>query len=258
MADGYWSRQQQQQQQLHSSSPLLKRPRSEYDLPPSGLPFPHMMHNYPPQNDDIGGGPAVKDTETIGSAYDRYLQSTKLSSGEASGYGVSGLGREVGGGITGMHSLPSFDPVAMTRGGPMGLDLAAANGRAFPVDGHSPVDFMARPTRDTLPLPADASSTIYIEGLPSNCTRREVAHIFRPFVGYKEVRLVSKESKHRGGDPLIISFVDFTTPACAATALSALQGYKMDEHDPSSASLRLQFSKHPGPRSGPARRGGRR
>ncbi|KAI3820362.1 hypothetical protein L1987_07908 [Smallanthus sonchifolius] len=254
MADSYWSR---QQQQLQSSSSLLKRPRAEYDIHPSGLPFSHNMHNYPPQNDDIGGAHSVKDTETIGSAYDRYLQSAKLSSAEASGFGVSGLGRGVSGGITGMHSHPLLDPVAMARGGPMGPDLAA-NGRAFPVDLHSPVNLMARPTRDTLPLPADASSTIYIEGLPSNCTRREVAHIFRPFVGYKEVRLVSKESKHRGGDPLIISFVDFTTPACAATAMSALQGYKMDEHDPSSASLRLQFSKHPGPRSGPTRRGGRR
>ncbi|KAD4386266.1 hypothetical protein R6Q59_009518 [Mikania micrantha] len=255
MADSFWSRQRQQQQ--HSSSPMLKRPRAEYDLPPSGLPFPHRMHNYTPQNDDIGGTHIAKDTETIGSAYDRYLQSAKLSSGEASGFGVSGLGREVSGGITGMHPLPLLDPVAMTRGGPMGLDLAA-NGRIFPGDYHLPVDLMAQPARDTLRLPADASTTIYIEGLPSNCTRREVAHIFRPFVGYKEVRLVSKESKHRGGDPLIISFVDFTTPACAATALSALQGYKMDEHDPSSAILRLQFSKHPGPRSGPARRGGRR
>ncbi|KAJ0578940.1 putative RNA recognition motif domain, nucleotide-binding alpha-beta plait domain superfamily [Helianthus annuus] len=220
MADGYWNT-QRQQQQLHSSSSLLKRPRSEYDLPPSGLPFSHDKHNYPPQN-DIGGANNVKDTETIGSAYDRYLQSAKLPSGDASG------------GIAGMHSLP------------------------FPFDRHSSLDLMARPPREILPLPADASSTIYIEGLPSNCTRREVAHIFRPFVGYKEVRLISKESKHRGGDPLIIGFVDFTTPACAATALSALQGYKMDEHDPSSSSLRLQFSKNPGPRSGTARRGGRR
>ncbi|KAK1406843.1 hypothetical protein QVD17_38451 [Tagetes erecta] len=253
MADGYWNR--QQQQQLHSSSSLLKRPRTEYDLPPSGLPFSHTMHNYPPQNDDAGGAHNVKDSDTIGSAYDRYLQSTKLPSGEVRGYGVSGLGREVSGGIGGMHALPLLDPVAMARGGLMDL---AANGRAFLLDRHSPLELVARPPRDTLPLPADASSTIYIEGLPSNCTRREVAHIFRPFVGYKEVRLVSKESKHRSGDPLIISFVDFTDPACAATALSALQGYKMDEHDPSSPSLRLQFSKHPGPRSGSARRGGRR
>lgn len=32
--------------------------------------------------------------------------------------------------------------------------------------------------------------------------------------------------------------------------LMNLPGYKMDEHDPDSAYLRLQFSKFPGPRSG--------
>ena len=79
------------------------------------------------------------------------------------------------------------------------------------------------------PLPPGATSTLFVEGLPPNCTRREVARIlliflgvadlfpllslfalypfrvfpslgfidiFRPFVGYKEVRLVSKESRH--------------------------------------------------------------
>ena len=75
------------------------------------------------------------------------------------------------------------------------------------------------------PLPPDASSTLFVEGLPSDCTCREVSRIlslaiiftlsfffsifplsfipspqlidiFRPFVGYKEVRLVHKESRH--------------------------------------------------------------
>ncbi|PPE00665.1 hypothetical protein GOBAR_DD02328 [Gossypium barbadense] len=79
--------------------------------------------------------------------------------------------------------------------------------------------------------------------------------IFRPFVGYKEVRLVSKEPRQRGGDPIVLCFVDFSSPACAATAMSALQGYKMDEHDPDSNYLKLQFSRYPGPRSGPGTRG---
>lgn len=77
--------------------------------------------------------------------------------------------------------------------------------------------------------------------------------IFRPFVGYKEVRLVSKESRRvmlfllfplslflerkfstlmshwlkslrQGGDPLVLCFVDFLSPAHAATAMDALQG----------------------------------
>ncbi|RWW50461.1 hypothetical protein BHE74_00043272, partial [Ensete ventricosum] len=46
------------------------------------------------------------------------------------------------------------------------------------------------------PLPPDASNTLFVEGLPSDCTRREVSHIFRPFVGFQEVRLVTKDSRH--------------------------------------------------------------
>ncbi|XP_059280089.1 RNA-binding protein 2-like isoform X1 [Lycium ferocissimum] len=264
MGDAYWNRQpQQQQQQLPpQSAGLLKRPRSEYvpDLPPSGMSQAHEMHHYLGRDDDRGGprvvdtqsigsaydrgGPRVVDTQSIGSAYDRYLQSSQLSSlsvGDANNYKGVGLARAGGGGIP---ALPVRDPLPSARGPEL-----APNGRPMVFSGQMPVESMPRP-RETLPLPPDASNTLYIEGLPSDSSRREVAHIFRPFVGYKEVRLVRKESKHRGGDPLILCFVDFVDPACAATALSALQGYKMDEHDPDSAYLRLQFSKFPGPRSG--------
>ncbi|KAL0321579.1 UNVERIFIED_CONTAM: RNA-binding protein 1 [Sesamum calycinum] len=53
-----------------------------------------------------------------------------------------------------------------------------------------------------------------------------------------------------GGDPLVLCFVDFESPAHAATAMDALQGYKFDEHDRDSAHLRLQFARYPGARSG--------
>ncbi|PKI57453.1 hypothetical protein CRG98_022104 [Punica granatum] len=133
----------------------------------------------------------------------------------------------------------------------------APNGRNTGFGGQHPADIMPMPGRENVPLPPDASSTLFVEGLPADSTRREVAHIFRPFVGYKEVRLVTKESKHRNGDPLIFCFVDFVNPACAATAMSALQGYKMDEHDNDSTYLRLQFARNPGPRSGPRPHGRR-
>lgn len=32
-------------------------------------------------------------------------------------------------------------------------------------------------TRPEVPLPPDATSTLFVEGLPANCTRREVARI---------------------------------------------------------------------------------
>ncbi|RYR04046.1 hypothetical protein Ahy_B06g083576 [Arachis hypogaea] len=94
----------------------------------------------------------------------------------------------------------------------VGPDLAL-NGWGVGYSGQLPGDAVSRPGPETVPLPPDASSTLYVEGLPSDSKRRGVT-----------LRLVSKESKHRGGDPLILRFVDFANPSCAATAISALQG----------------------------------
>ncbi|TYJ36156.1 hypothetical protein E1A91_A05G288700v1 [Gossypium mustelinum] len=251
MADGYWNRRQPNPPML-SSGGMLKRPRTDYDAPPFGPRSALEMPSYLARDDDHGGHLSVRDTNSIGSAYDRYLQSAKLSSftsGEASAFG--GSGRAVGGAMP-VH--PIADPPLMGLLGSAAPDLSP-NGHNIGYSGQHPVDAIARPGRDTVPLPPDASNTLYVEGFPPDSTRREVAHIFRPFVGYKEVRLVSKEPRQRGGDPILLCFVDFSSPACAATAMSALQGYKMDEHDPDSNYLRLQFSRYPGPRSGPGTRG---
>ncbi|KAJ4879601.1 nucleotide binding [Raphanus sativus] len=133
----------------------------------------------------------------------------------------------------------------------MGGELMPGRGGVFPPY------FGPNGTRDIgFGLPPNASKTLFVEGLPSDCSMREVAHIFRPFPGYKEVRLVTKDSKHRNGDRIILCFVDFENPACAATARNALQGYRMDEEERDSKILRIQFSRNPGPR--PGQRGGRR
>ncbi|CAM8935799.1 unnamed protein product [Rhodiola kirilowii] len=237
MADGYLNRQPQV-----LPPGFAKRPRIEYEMPPSGL----ETRSYLTRDDDCGGSRMVKDTRAIGSAYDRYLQN-QLSSSSArdSAYSGPALGKSPVGGISGHliadHSLLSrygviSDPTLKVRGS--NLDI------------QHPAETANKPARGALPLPLDASNTIYVECLPSDCTKREVAHIFRPFVGYKEVRLVTKDSRHRGGDPLILCFVDFSDAACAATAMSALQGYKMDENDPDSRCIRLEFSRNPGPRRG--------
>ncbi|CAI9115693.1 OLC1v1016670C1 [Oldenlandia corymbosa var. corymbosa] len=206
MGDPYWNR---QGGAVHpgAGQGLLKRPRSDYG---------RDMHQYLSPDDDRVGPRIINDTQTLESAYDRYLQSSQLShnSGDVSNYG-GGLR-----GVAGSTALPTRDRIGAGRTGMLGAEPAPSRRTEF--SSHLP-DEVARP-RDTLPLPPDASSTLYIEGLPSDSSKREVAHIFRPFVGYKEVRLVPKESKHRGGDPLILCFVDFADPACAATALSALQG----------------------------------
>jgi len=88
-------------------------------------------------------------------------------------------------------------------------------------------------------LPRDATSTIYVEGLPTNCTRREVAHIFRQYMGFLGMRLVNKGSNRH------LCFVDFATPAQAFLAMRTLQGYRFDEQDPHSRILKLQFSHSP-------------
>lgn len=230
-----------QQAPVYPPPGVLKRPRTEYDMPPQMAPG-HDMREYIVRDDERGAPGVAKDSKTLGSAYDQFLQRTEVPSytaGEATALAGASLGR----------GIPMGDPSMLGHPGHIVLG-AASNGRDVGYRGQMLVDTMPRPVREAVPLPSDATNTLYVEGLPPNSTKREVSHIFRPFVGYKEVRLVTKESKRRGGYPLILCFVDFVDAACAATALSALQGYKMDEDDRDSTYLRIQFSRHPGPRSG--------
>lgn len=58
-----------------------------------------------------------------------------------------------------------------------------------------------------------ASSTLLVEGLPAFATEREVAHIFRPFQGYKTVRIVPGKPNESEPKELrkeeLMCFVDF-------------------------------------------------
>ncbi|KAI8028741.1 RNA-binding protein 1 [Camellia lanceoleosa] len=201
------------------------------------VPSGHELPGYFTRDDERAAHRVMRDTDSIGASYDRYLRSAQISS-----YGGGDSARPLSGGLSGR---PADDPRIIGIGG---SDPAViAKNRSLGLgDG-----------RPELPLPPDATNTLFVEGLPANCTRREVSHIFRPFVGYKEVRLVTKESRHPGGDPLVLCFVDFVSPAHAATAMDALQGYKFDEHDRDSVNLRLQFARYPGVRSGGGHRGKR-
>ncbi|RDX74168.1 RNA-binding protein 1, partial [Mucuna pruriens] len=234
MSDAYWRYAESRQA---PSSIAGKRSRSDYDV--SGA---HDLPSYFPHDDDRGGLPVIRDTESLDASYERYLRSAQVSS-----YGPGQSARTIGGRIP-SHAIDDLH-VANIGGVDRGTNvkdkiLGLSSGRA---------DYS---------LPPDATSTLFVEGLPSNCTRREVARIlssdiFRPFVGYKEVRLVSKESKQPGGYPLVLCFVDFMSPAHAATAMEALQGYKFDELDRNSVNLRFQFARYPGARSGGVHRGKR-
>ncbi|THU63980.1 hypothetical protein C4D60_Mb01t21610 [Musa balbisiana] len=218
MADAYWrygdARQQAVAAAMAPPAATLKRPRLDYHDIPSGSD----MLGYYVLEDERTVNHAIRDTESLGASYDRYLRDG------ISSYPAGQPVRPVGGGI---NSQPVDDRRMMTIGA-----LDGQGGR-----------------RPEPPLPPDASNTLFVEGLPADCTRREVSHIFRPFVGFEEVRLVNKESRQPRGDPIILCFVDFTTAAQAAIALEALQGYRFDENDRKSANLRLQFARFPGPRS---------
>ncbi|KAF6154873.1 hypothetical protein GIB67_018310 [Kingdonia uniflora] len=217
MAEGFWNQQQ---------APISKRPRSDYDFPPSGAPSGPEMLNYLPRDDNRGRPQATIDTQSIGSAYDRYLQKSQAPS--------LGSGEVGGGSILGEPPMISGGPGAYNSNIP-------SNGRPMGYGGSPPMDSMARPGREMISLPPDASSTLFIEGLPSDCTRREVSRILW---------------SNRGGNPIILCFVDFMDPPCAASAWRTLQGYKMDEHEHNSRILNLQFARNP-PRSGSGPRGKR-
>ncbi|XP_039057678.1 RNA-binding protein 2-like [Hibiscus syriacus] len=230
MANSYWRYSNSRQPPPSTSIPPFvgKRTRSDY------VSGGHELSSYYSQ-DDGGAMRVTGDGDFIGASYDRYLHGTQLSS-------FSGSARPMSGGMP-RHSVD--DPHMVGIGGvdpePTIKDrtLRFGSGRPEPS------------------LPPDASSTLYVEGLPSDCTRREVSHIFRPFVGYKEVRLVTKEPRYPGGDPIKLCFVDFLSPSHAATSKDALQGYIFNEHGHDSVKLRLQFARHPGARVGGGHRGKR-
>jgi hypothetical protein len=94
------------------------------------------------------------------------------------------------------------------------------------------------PSGDFIRLPPDASSTLYVEGVPADATRREMAHVFRPFEGFRSTRLVAKENV-RG--PLC--FAEFDDARCASKAKDTLQGYLIDRDAPESGALRVSFAK---------------
>uniref|UniRef100_A0A1D1Y0X0 Protein WHI3 n=1 Tax=Anthurium amnicola TaxID=1678845 RepID=A0A1D1Y0X0_9ARAE len=259
MGDGFWNR---PPAPSYASAAAIKRPRPDFDTHPPGDPSSYGMVHYPPQNTAYLGLHVVKDTKTIGDSYDRYLQTVmpSFATGVASNLTGAGFVMGVGEmpGTRGGMLRPNTEPVMIGAPGTVAPG-PITDGQGISFDGQIHVDPMSRPRPQgpAIHLPPDASSTLFVEGLPRDCTEREVAHIFRPFVGFKEVRLVIKEPKYHSGSSLLLCFVDFIDAACAMTALIALEGYKMDAHDPDSPALRVQFARKPGPRSGPGSRGNR-
>lgn len=87
-----------------------------------------------------------------------------------------------------------------------------------------------------MPIPKHATNTVYVEGVPSGASEREVSHIFRPFPGFKAVRLIPREK--RPGEKVIFCFADFENKFQTTLVINTLQGYRFDKDD----ILGLQFS----------------
>ena len=77
-------------------------------------------------------------------------------------------------------------------------------------------------------LKKNATNIVYVEGIPLDATEREVAHIFRPFPGYKSLRLIHKE---KNGENTILCFVDFENSFQSTICINTLQGYRFDKSD---------------------------
>ncbi|XP_019437840.1 PREDICTED: RNA-binding protein 1-like [Lupinus angustifolius] len=89
------------------------------------------------------------------------------------------------------------------------------------------------------------SNVLFVGGLPKDCTRREVGHLFRPFIGYKDIKVIHREPRRSGDKAMILCFVEFIDAKCALTAMEALQGYKFDDKKPELSTLKIQFAHFP-------------
>ncbi|KAL5651237.1 hypothetical protein ACJX0J_036695, partial [Zea mays] len=139
---------------------------------------------YYPRDEERAGYRAARDTESLNASYERFLRTGQIQS-----FGGGHAGEPIRPAVGGNAAYPVDDRSMMAARGMDSRNIGFVGGMPEP------------------PLPPDASNTLYIEGVPSDCTRREVSHIFRPFVGFREVRLVNKEPKHVS--ELLVFFVAF-------------------------------------------------
>ncbi|XP_024923749.2 RNA-binding protein 1 isoform X1 [Ziziphus jujuba] len=141
-----------------------------------------------------------------------------------------------------------------TQGYPSALDVPTLpNQRQEFSIGISPCENVERSTESPSYLrndngfthPKGESNVLFVDGLPTDCTRREVGHLFRPFIGFREIKVVHKGSRRSGDKAMVLCFVEFVDEKCALTAMEALQGYKFDNKKPDSPVLRIQFAHFP-------------
>jgi RNA recognition motif-containing protein len=85
-------------------------------------------------------------------------------------------------------------------------------------------------------MPEGANKSLFVIGFPEDASVRELAHIFRPFVGFENVRIIRKRE---GRSFAVVSFQDAFQ---ATVALLATDGYVFDL-TPRSGSLKVEYSR---------------
>ncbi|KAK9946241.1 hypothetical protein M0R45_011716 [Rubus argutus] len=169
----------------------------------------------------------------------------------AGDYGVDAVGVSVRGepglGVTARARTNGY-PSPLGPLGPL-ASLSQRHEVAVSVSSSVPTDIRqersASRNADGLPVLKGESNILFVDGLPTDCTRREVGHLFRPFIGFKEIKVVHKEPRRSGDKAMVLCFVEFADPDCALTAMEALQGYKFDDKKPDSLPLRIHFAHFP-------------
>lgn len=181
-------------------------------------------------------------------------QDVAIRSMTAGDYGVDAVGVSVRGepglGVTARARTNGY-PSPLGPLGPLGAQASLSQRHEVAVSVSSSVPTDIRQERsasrnaDGLPVLKGESNILFVDGLPTDCTRREVGHLFRPFIGFKEIKVVHKEPRRSGDKAMVLCFVEFADPDCALTAMEALQGYKFDDKKPDSLPLRIHFAHFP-------------
>jgi RNA recognition motif-containing protein len=95
--------------------------------------------------------------------------------------------------------------------------------------------------RDLTSFGKHSTNIVFIEGLPNDCSEREIAHVLRPFPGYMSSRIIERD---KNGEKNLICFSDFEEIHQATACIYTLQGYRFDKNDLVGLHLSYGVSKH--------------
>jgi hypothetical protein len=114
------------------------------------------MTGYYPRDEERAGYRAARDTEALNASYERFLRTGQIQS-----YGAGPAGEPIRPAVGGNAGYPVDERSMMAARGMDSRNIGYGGGMQEP------------------PLPPDASNTLYIEGIPTGCTRREVSRILK-------------------------------------------------------------------------------